>query len=86
MEHIMTTIQMTNAKQRVAVGLMAIAIALGGLSVFVNSFAQDAEAVAQRRQVLATKAEQAREYRDLREGRVQVATSNGITVTGAMTN
>jgi len=82
----MTTIQMTNAKQRVAVGLMALAISVGGLSGFVNSFEQDADAVAQRRQVLAIKAEQAREYRDLREGPVQIAAGNGIAVTGAMTN
>ena len=34
----------------------------------------------------AIKAEQAREYRDLREGPVQIAAGNGIAVTGAMTN
>jgi len=83
----MTTMNTATTKQRLAIGLAAIVIALGGLDLFVQSFERgDADALAQRQMVLADKAEQAREYRQLHEGRLQVATTTGIVVPGAMAN
>ena len=83
----MTTMNTTSAKQRMAIGLMAILISLGGLNLFVHSFERgDADALAQRQMVLADKADRAREYRQLHEGKVRVATTTGILAIGAMAN
>jgi hypothetical protein len=46
----------------------------------------DTDALEQRQTVLADKAERAREYLQLHEGRLQVATTTGIVVPGAMAN
>jgi len=80
----MTTNRTTSSKERLVIGFVAIVISLAGLDGFVRSFEQDAEALAQRQTVLAEKADRAREYRQLHEGRVQVATNAGIFVPGAM--
>jgi hypothetical protein len=82
----MTTNRTTSSKERLVIGFVAIVISLGGLNGFVRSFEQDAETLAQRQMVLAEKADRAREYRQLHEGRVQVATNAGIFVPGAMAN
>jgi hypothetical protein len=83
----MTTMNTSTTKQRLAIGLAAIVIALGGLDLFVQSFERgDADALAQRQMVLADKAERAREYRQLHEGRLQVATTTGAVAPGAMAN
>jgi hypothetical protein len=82
----MTTNRTTSSKERLVIGFVAIVISLGGLNGFVRSFEQDAETLAQRQMVLAGKADRARKYRQLHEGRVQVATNAGIFVPGAMAN
>ena len=83
----MTTMNTATTKQRLAIGLAAIVISLGGLDFFVQSFERgDADALAQRQMVLAEKADRAREYRQLHDGRVQVATNAGIFVPGAIAN
>ena len=83
----MTTNRTTTSKERLVIGFAAIVISLGGLDYFVQSFERgDAGALAERQTVLAEKADRAREYRQLHEGRMQVATSTGIFVPGVMTN
>ena len=83
----MTTNRTTSSKERLVIGVAAIVISLGGLDHFVQSFERgDAGALAQRQMVLAEKADRAREYRQLHEGRVQVATNAGSFVAGAIAN